>query len=339
MTDEAEETAVVYAEYELPHHIWVTHSVLDRTFETFIGPVAAKIYTPCKTGAPDATTAPTLPGVPPEAWDPTAQWTTTYAGFGTDDKTALRRIALELRESTIPLPKLYPLHATHPHLKIQHVTENCMDEWFERVADWVAVITREDINPRQPVYDANPHARGLRIWSAGRWQYSGIRITTPTPCALTDVELVAIFERVASFEQPPVEHQLRRDAVQAFVRADFRKTALDAATAVEVCLIHAIEDTERCTGQRVTHEERRNRDRGIVSRSNWLACNRTGYQAHRDLRELATLRNNVIHNGEDADRETARRAVETAITIVDQLGRSPDPRIPVRRSIQTRSDD
>jgi hypothetical protein len=333
VTDEAEESAVVYAEYELPHHIWVTHSVLDRTFETFIGPVAAKIYTPRRTGAPDATTAPMLPGVPAEAWDPAAQWTTTYAGFGTDNKTALRRIALELRESGRPVPELYPLHATDPHLKIQHVIENYMDEWFERVADWVTVITGEDVNPRQPVYDASPHARGLRTRSAGGWRYGGIRITTPTPPAVTDVALIAILDRVASSDQPPVEHQLRRDAIQAFVRADFRKAALDAATAVEVCLIQAIEQTERNTGQQITREERRNRDRGIVSRSNWLTKNKTGYQAHHGLKELAALRNSVIHNGADADRNTARRVVETATSIVDQLGRSRDPHIPVRRSI------
>jgi len=254
-------------------------------------------------------------------------------------KTALRRIALELRQGTKPLPELHPLHATNSHLKIQHVIENCMDEWFERVADWVTVVSGEDINPRQPIYDANPHARGLRTWSTRRWQYSGVRITTPTPRALPHVALIAILERVASSDQPPVEHQLRRDAVQAFARADFRKAALDAATAVEVCLIQTIEDTERNTGRQTTREERRSRDRGILPRSNWLAINRTGYQAHHDLKELADLRNSVIHNGADADRETARRAVETAITIVDQLGRSPDPRIPVRRSVQTRSDD
>jgi hypothetical protein len=339
MTDEAQASVVVYAEYELPHHIWVTNSVLDRTFETFIGPVAAKIYTPHRTDAPEATTAPMLPGVPPEAWDPATQWTTTYAGFGTDDKTALRRIALELREGTRSVPRLHPAHATNSRLKIQHVIENHMDEWFERVVDWVTVVTGEDINPRQPAYDANPHARGLRTWSDGRWQYGGIRITTPTPCAVTDVALIAILHRVALSDRPPVEHQLRRDAIQAFVRTDFRKAALDAATAVEVCLIRAVYETEQNSGQQVNRKQRQNRDRGIVSRSNWLADNRPGYQAHHDLRELANLRNSVIHSGADADQETARRAVETAIAIVEQLGRSPDPRIPVQRTVQTRSDD
>ena len=326
MTDKAEAPAVVYADYELPHHIWVTYSVLDRTFETFIGPVAAKIYTPRPTGAPEATTAPMVPGVPSEAWDPATQWTTTYAGFGTENKTALRRIALELREEERTVPELYPLHATDPHLKIQHVVENYMDEWFEHVVDWVTVITGEDINPRQPVYDGNPHARGLRTWSDHGWQPGGFRITTPRPLAITDVALIAILDRVASSDRPPLEHQLRRDANQAFVRADFRKAALDAATAVEVCLIHAIEETARNTGQQIPREERRKRDRGIISRSNWLTENKTGYQAHDGLKELADLRNGVIHNGADADRDTARRVVETANAIVDSLGGSPDPR-------------
>jgi hypothetical protein len=280
-----------------------------------------------------------LPGVPPEAWDPAAQWTTTYAGFGTDNKTALRRIALELRESERPVPELYPLHTTDPHLKVQHVIENYMDEWFGRVADWVTVITGEDVNPRQPIYDANPHARGLRTWSAGGWRYGGIRIATPTPRAVTDVALIAILDRVASSDQPPVEHQLRRDAVQAFVRADFRKAALDAATAVEVCLIRAVEDTERHTGRQATRKERHSRDRGIVPRSDWLAANRTGYHAHQDLNELADLRNGVIHSGADAEPESVRRALDAAINIVEQLGRSRDPRTPVRRSVQIRSDD
>lgn len=162
MTDEAWVDAIVYAEYELPHHIWVTYPVLDRTFETFIGPVAAKIHTPRRIGASDLTTAPTLPGIPANAWDPTAQWTTTYAGFGTDNKTALRRIALELRQGTRPIPELHPLHASNTYSKIHHTTENLLNEWFERVVDWVTAISGEDINTKQPVYDENPHARGFR---------------------------------------------------------------------------------------------------------------------------------------------------------------------------------
>src|SRR4051812_37871935 len=112
MTEEDATNAVVYAAYDLPHHIWVTYPVLDQTFETFIGPVAAKIYTPRRIGPSDLTTAPTLPCVPRTAWDPATQWTTTYAGFGTDNKTALRRIALELRQGARPIPELHPLHST-----------------------------------------------------------------------------------------------------------------------------------------------------------------------------------------------------------------------------------
>lgn len=151
----------------------------------------------------------------------------------------------------------------------------------------------------------------------------------PTPRAVTLEAVTAILERVASFEQPPVEHQLRRDAHQAFVRTDFRKAALDAATAVEVCLIYEIDCTERDRNLQVTNRERRDRDRGIISRSKWLETNRIGYQEHPYLKELASLRNNVIHAGAVANRESAARALEAAICIVEQLGRSVNPMKPV----------
>ncbi|WP_063046193.1 hypothetical protein [Nocardia pseudovaccinii] len=312
---------IVSAQYQLPHHIWVETAVLGSRFDTYIGAARATVVTPAPEGLADSARQPSLKGVPVSAWDPATPWTTTYAAFNVANATALRHIGLELREDGRDVPVRF-LHQQNQENRIADYTANIIAEWFAGVEDWVSVVTGEDINHRQPVFDANVIGPGLQLWRGGKWRDGGFRVMTPRPQPLSAVFLQAILDRVADGEQPPVEHQLRRDSLGAFRRRDFRKAVLDAATSVERCLIVLIGKIEQRTGNKCTA-------RSIVSRSNWLVRHEPSYQPHSDLNRLADCRNAVIHAGESASESDARSAVEVSIAVVDALGASRDPRQPV----------
>ncbi|WP_428690236.1 hypothetical protein [Rhodococcus erythropolis] len=296
---------ILSAQYALPHHISVELDALDCRYDTYIGPVRATVVTPPRVGPSDLTIPPTLAGVPEEAWavEPGSeipQWSTTYPSFGTDDATGLRRIGLQLREEGRKVEGTLKHHGQHWTAKIADVTADNIERWFLQVENWVSVVTGDDVDHRQPVYDSNSIGPGLLTWRQDRWQNSGFRISTPTPTPLTREMLRAILERVGDGDQPPIEHQLWRDSRAALVRGDTRKAVLDAATAVEVCLIDLVDKTETATGEKLTGPK------GLMNRSNWVASRVEDYTPHPELKQLADLRNKTIHAGEPAtyDRRT-----------------------------------
>lgn len=316
---------ILSAQYALPHHIWVYQEALGSRYETYIGPVRAAVVTPPAVGRSDLTVAPPLDGVPNSAWDvepgsEVPQWTTTYASFGTDNATALRRVGLELTESNRKIPARYNHHEHDQLSKIADISADWIEHWFLQIENWVSVVTGEDIDHRQPVFDANINGPGLQTWRHGGWQDGGFRIQTPRPQPLSKGLLQAVLDRVGDGEQPPIEHQLWRDSRAAFVRGDTRKAVLDAATAVEVCVIALVAETETLLGQKYTGRP------GLIPRSNWTASNNPNYTAHDGLQQLAKLRNATIHAGEPATYDEARSAVQVAIDTVDQYGGSRDPR-------------
>lgn len=167
---------VVSAQYRLPHHLWVDYSVIGSTFDTYIGPIRVKIITPTRSSSSVAETVrPDVSGVPDDAWSPADEWSKTYAGFGTDNKTALLRIGLELSEGARTIPSYLP-YPENPETeaqrseKIGSITAACMDEWFTRIAEWTSVVTGEDVNPRHPVFDATVIGGGFEYWSGSSWQ-------------------------------------------------------------------------------------------------------------------------------------------------------------------------
>lgn len=321
-------TVTVSAQYELPHHIWVDYSVVGSTFDTYIGPVHARIKVPHWVQPSDPPVHPNLHGVPEKAWNTEDPWATKYAGFGTDNKTALRRIGLELSERGRPIPAWHPypenpIHTAQQVAKIGGLTAACMTDWFTRVADWAEIVTGEDINHRHPIYDATTIGPGFEYWDGTKWQTGGFRAMTPTPVALTQVSFQAILDRVADFVEPPVELQLARDSIAAVRREDPRKAILDAATAVEVCIIRLVAATERATGKRCKGKDAG----GITPRSKWLELHNPDYAPHPKLSDLTRARNKVIHAGESAALDAATDIVRTALTVVEEHGRPRDPRV------------
>lgn len=106
-----------------------------------------------------------LVNVTPLAKSP--QWTTAYASFGTGNATALRRVGLELSESNRKIPARFKHHEHDQLAKIADVSADWIEFWFLQTENWVSVVTGEDINHRQPVFDANMNGPGLQTWRHG----------------------------------------------------------------------------------------------------------------------------------------------------------------------------
>ncbi|MBF6470102.1 hypothetical protein IU427_33865 [Nocardia beijingensis] len=109
-------------------------------------------------------------------------------------------------------------------------------------------------------------------------------------------------------------------ARRAYLRGDARKTILDAATAVEACLIEQIRLVESTTGEKYKGKP------GMQQRSQWLAARHPAYQEHASLDLLRRSRNDAIHAGGVINSDDAADALRAAIATVNALGQSPDPR-------------
>ncbi|PPJ36394.1 hypothetical protein C5E45_20305 [Nocardia nova] len=263
---------------------------------------------------------PDLAGVPDTAWDRDARWAIAYAAVNADHAIMLHRVGLQLREKDeVAVPTRFPPHRDVPFGRItDHAMDN-IQHWFALLEDWASVVTGEDINHRQPRYDTAVSGPGLRVWRNGEWRTGNLHITTPAPKALSADLLRAILDRVAEGTPPPVEHQLWRDSYAAYLRADFRKSILDAATCVEVCLIHRIEAAEQRTGSRC-------KDTGMQRRSGWLQKHDPDYTEPTELKRLARCRNKVVHAGAVVPYDDARVAVDIAFALATKYGRPRDPR-------------
>lgn len=122
--------------------------------------------------------------------------------------------------------------------------------WFERVADWVEVLTGQVNDPRarstqQPVW-----GEGLVRWRKDntRWRAEGANVTADCSVPISDAvwgrpvlgeELVSALERVAEGARPTTRDLLLRDAQVHLLAGDLRRSALDAGLAAELMLARA----------------------------------------------------------------------------------------------------
>lgn len=295
--------------------------MLGSRFDTYIGNVRATVVTPpVPGGLPVNLWHPELPDVPADAWDHTTQWTTQYAAWGADDGTALRHVGIELREGDRVVGPRFGVHADRPADKMFDHAARHIVHWFARIEDWVTATTGEDVYSREPLFAANAIGPGLLRWQDGSWREAGMTIETPRPVLLSADLFAAILERIGENVEPPIEWQLVGSARRAYLRGDARKTILDAATAVEACLIAQIRLVESTT------REKYKGNSGMQQRSQWLAARHPDYQEHASLDLLRKARNDAIHAGGVINLDDAADALRAAIATVNTLGQSRDPR-------------
>ncbi|WP_280470753.1 hypothetical protein [Nocardia farcinica] len=297
------------------------NEALGSRFDTYIGNVRATVVTPpVPAGLAVNLLHPELSDVPEDAWDHTTPWTTQYAAWGVENGTALRHVGIELREDGRVVGPRFAFHVDRPGDKVFDHAATHIAYWFARVEDWVTVVTGEDVYSREPLFAANAIGPGLSAWQDGSWREAGMTITTPQPVLLSADDFAAILEKVGDNVEPPIEWQMVGSARRAYLRGDTRKTILDAATAVEACLIEQIRLVESTTGEKYKG------NLGMQQRSQWLAARLPDYQEHESLDLLRKCRNDAIHAGGTINAADSADALRAAFATVDALGQSRDPR-------------
>ncbi|WP_143549056.1 hypothetical protein [Rhodococcus sp. ACS1] len=125
-----------------------------------------------------------------------------------------------------------------------------------------------------------------------------------------------ILDKVADFEQPPVEHSLWRDSRAAFSRGNYRKTIVDAATATEIVLAQLVKEAESSTKTKFP-KYGRGSARGIANYSTWLdKLDDFSYTPHLNLGILRKARNDTVHSGRQPTHDEALTACNAAGDIV-----------------------
>ncbi|WP_154606656.1 hypothetical protein [Rhodococcus sp. AQ5-07] len=312
----------VIAVYEFPQPIWVDHNVLGGRFETHIGPLSASIITPPiadggRVIAPKLSDLPhnalapllgerphRLDAYPASATGIDPEWATEYAAHHTGGATALRAVCIELSESpAAPIhndihsaigdhesTSRYSIQGT-PTARIADVAGRNIEAWYTRLAEWVTVLTEQDLDHHHRIYDASLIAPGLRVWQGESWNISASRYQIPT---VIPIDLSAWREtllHIGECKRPPLEWQLLVQAAKAVDRGYYRRAMIDYATAAEVCLSRIVQTS-------TAPASKPSKKSNLHTWSNWLVKHEPIlYTVDQDFDVLVNARNNAAHRG------------------------------------------
>lgn len=340
---------IVSAVYEFPRPIWVSRDVKGQRYDTRIGPIVATIVMP--TAVPPTGYAmwgpPELAGVPESALAPVPQetslrldaypdgaavvnpvWDTPFAAEvqGGGPATALRAVGLELSED--PAAPTHndtrsaigdaersfrlSVHGT-PEARIADLAGRNVEEWFTRVAEWVSILTQQDLDHRHQIYDASLLGPGFRHWDDA-WRVTSATYTTPTITAIGADSFRTVLRHAGDRKRPALEWQLLLQAAHSINREFFRRAVLDCATAAEICVSRKVANSSSPSGKPGAGA-------GLKVLSKWLVAheNQT-YVEDPDSSALANLRNTVIHNGIEPTSVQTGAAASCAVRIVKAHG-------------------
>lgn len=326
---------VVSAVYELPRPIWIDNDVLGGRFETRIGPVRATLVTPNLNTETGGVGPPALTGLPDgalgrivgehptriDAYDRFAsvldpEWCTEYAANHPPGSTALRVVGFELTEdSTRSLDGLTSF--TLPSDRIHDAASRCVEEWYVRIAEWISILTGQDLDHRHQIYDAEPVGSGFRSWGNGAWRSTSVKYSFPEVTPVTRDQWSAVLGHVGEGKRPPLEWQLLLAGASALDRGYFRRAVTEFATAIEICLTRLVENS-------ASSANRPKKTATLPKWSEWLVAHEPGYTVDEGFDDLVTLRNDVIHRGPEPTYDSARAAYECARRIVSTYGRARD---------------
>jgi hypothetical protein len=313
-----DDTLVVSARYQLPTHVWVASDVLGTVTETRVGRLAARIHTPGPNQS-GRIEPPPLPHVNREVLEDTdVPWTHRYAGFTHDPAaTALRIVGLELfEEADRPLGPVPYTDGTDEH-RIITAAGTHIARWFDVVRTWIELLTTQDLDPRHPVYDANTIGPGFEAWRNDKFAEVGFTMTTPRINEVTLDDWRFVLRHAADDRYPPAQHVLARDARAAFIRDNFRKAVLDAATSAEITLAYVYDQEWPKYGSEppMKRPMLHNYIEWLTSKAVPLAAGNNRLEEQRDAR------NRAIHTGADAAQTAAYDAVDAAYRLV--VGHTP----------------
>lgn len=317
--------------------MWVNYDVLGQGFATKFGPVRAEVLMPELSSAQGRVAAPSLPGVPEGALAPISgerlvrldaypnrapvidpDWCTEYAAWNPPGSTALQAVGVEVFDD----PGLdWPLWTVHSYLPDQmlDVAGRCLEGWYARVAEWVSVLTGQDLNHRHQLYDVNMAAPGFRVWGNGGWRQGARTASVPSVVPIGADDLREVLIRVGDAERPALEWQLMLSGASALDRGYLRTAVADVATAMEICLTRLVRNSASPAGRPGPKSNLRGWSDWLVKHDPGVYTKPVGFEA------AADLRNAVLHRGEEPSELDVRAAYNCALGIVRAYGLSKAP--------------
>lgn len=314
--------------YELPRRIWVDYGVLGQKFETRVGPVRTEVIMPKLNSAHGRVVAPDLAGVPAAALasivgdrpprldaypnpspviDP--EWCTEYAAWNPPRSTALRAVGMELFDDPGLDLSRWSVHRYLPDQMLDVVGRR-LEGWYSRVAEWISILTGQDLNHHHQLFDATLVAPGFRVWGDAVWRQGALTASVPQVDPIDAGDLREVLTRAGDGERPPLEWQLMLTGSRALDRGYLRPAVADFATAMEVCLTRMVRNSTSAANPPGVKSNLR-------TWSDWLIKNDPdAYTKPSAFDAAADLRNAVLHRGEEPDYEQVRAAYDCACSIV-----------------------
>lgn len=340
---------VTTAVYELPRPIWVSSDIFGQRFDTRIGPIRATVVTPERPSSDGPAIAPVLSHLPYGAFGPVLgirpprldsysrstpvldpEWATEYScneptgyiGYNPPGSMALRTIGLELREDPRNLihsdntvlddPDAAARYSQYDRTvpRLIEVSAKNIEDWFNRLAEWVAVVRHQDLD-QIPVYPTTYVGPGLRVWTGNNWLASArdLNFTMYDPMDIDQFRTV--LDHVGHRRRPQPERLFLTSSASAHARGHLRRTVLDAATAVEICLARLVRESNSAATRP---------DPGLHGFSKWLAKHALDFVPDEDFGALKDTRNEVIHRGVEPTTQDARSALTCASRIIEKHG-------------------
>jgi hypothetical protein len=194
-----------------------------------------------------------------------------------------------------------------------------IDSWFELVRTWTQALVNQLLDPVLEGSAVRVTGDGLHVVAIDSDDISipttshSYHITMIDNEALSKPHWRYILRQASQRVGPPVEYSLLDSAAIAFRLSEFRRTVIDASTAVEVSLAQLFEaDTSGISPPLRDALRKERRTLGplvkLVSASHTLPISLSS--------GLVEVRNKVVHQNYSPQREEARRALDLARKVV-----------------------
>lgn len=115
--------------------------------------------------------------------------------------------------------------------------------WFDCVRTWCEVLTQQDLDHHAPRRKVTVDGQGWQAWANGEhhFPFGGIRFNFADGDPLTRDQLARIVQLAGRAVMPSTEQLLLRDSRAALARGQFRRSVIDAGTAMEMSLYMLVE--------------------------------------------------------------------------------------------------
>jgi hypothetical protein len=313
----------------------LTHrTIAGRSYEVLIGDRATALTLPSE--GPDNLSWPSSPRGPTRTFPrpPLARAITHGVEMHSTSERALPREILAVDNVRLRWSDISLEHAAGEFGSERNLAEE-LGTWLSTVRDWLSVWSHNvreraqlEPTPRVRVALANDPDAGTVSGGGTRPVFIlGERASTP-------VELRAAFAAASSGTALPLPRKLLSEAIVHAARHEHRHAVISACSAAEVVLSESASGALAGAGR--TDDEISDILAGVngvveLYRLNASRPAGLGVSIRRVMDQLARPRNRAVHEGGEPDQETARRAIRTAVALLE-ISPFPSPQSLLQQS-------